>query len=150
MLFLVSVMTGGTAVMGEWRTLPPFGTLKADSFSCFIDLPSRRTPQEFGFFVPSSVCSQLRGHFSTPRCFICHRESLKADADDQCTVGKIRKYLGPTCPPSERSCSVLVLRFTLGYGRYDGAQNSCRWSESGKPYAFLRSGETNGYLQCTR
>jgi hypothetical protein len=38
--------------MGEWRTLPPFGTLRADSFSCFIDLFSRRTPQEFGFFVP--------------------------------------------------------------------------------------------------
>jgi hypothetical protein len=45
-------MTGETAVMGEWRTLPPFGTLKADSFCCFVDLASRQTPQEFGFFVP--------------------------------------------------------------------------------------------------
>jgi hypothetical protein len=62
--------------MGEWRTLPPFGTLKADSFSCFIHLPSRRTPQEFGFFVPSYDCSQLRGHFAPP-CFICHRGEPK-------------------------------------------------------------------------
>jgi hypothetical protein len=57
--------------MGEWRTLPPFGTLKADSFSCFIDLPSRRTPQGFGVFVPSTDCSIVPdcGSFFTPRMF---------------------------------------------------------------------------------
>jgi hypothetical protein len=45
--------------MGEWRTLPPFGTLKADSFSCFIIYLHAGLPKSSAFLcqvmiVPNS------------------------------------------------------------------------------------------------
>ena len=63
--------------MGEWRTLPPFGTLKADSFSCFIIYLHAGLPKSSAFLCQVMIVPNS-GVILPPHVSSVTEESLKS------------------------------------------------------------------------